>query len=57
VSKTATVAPPSESTEPNVAIPVMRYCCVAPWTAAPIVSPTANLPCYALPESITTSCD
>ena len=55
MSKTATVAPPSESTDPNFAIPVIRYCLTGPCTAAPIVSPTSNLPDFALALSITIS--
>ncbi len=56
MSKIAIVAPPSESTEPNFAMPTIRYCLIGPSTEAPIVSPTAKSPCLALDESITIWC-
>ena len=37
--KTASVAPPSEETLPNLAIPAMRNFCSAERASAPIVSP------------------
>ena len=40
-SNTANVAPPSESSEPNLAMPVISYCFTGPSAATPIVSPTA----------------
>ena len=54
-SKTAIVAPPIESTEPNFAIPVISYRLTAPSAATPIVSPTAKPWSLAVFASITTS--
>ena len=41
MSKTANVAPPSESTPPNFAMPVIVNCWIGPCAATPIVSPTS----------------
>ena len=40
-SKTANVAPPIESTDPNLAMPVISYCSTGPRAATLIVSPTS----------------
>src|ERR687897_258863 len=41
-SKIAAVAPPSDSTEPNVAVPTIVNRCDTPWVDTPIFSPTAS---------------
>ena len=53
-SKTANVAPPIESTDPNLAMPVISYCSTGPSAATPIVSPTPKLSFLAVLASMTT---
>ena len=54
-SKMAIVAPPSELTLPNRAIPLIVNLRVGPWAATPIRSPTRKPCASAVPLSITSS--
>ena len=53
-SKTANVAPPIESTEPNLATPVISYCLTGPNAATPTASPTPKPSLAEVLASITT---
>ena len=54
MSRTAITAPPSESTSPNFAMPVIVYCETGPFADMPILSPTAYFFFLAVPASIAT---
>ena len=53
-SKIAIVAPPSESTSPKVAMPVISYGLVTPRVVTLTVCPTFRSPFLATPASSTT---
>ena len=55
IVKTANVAPPSDSTSPNLAMPTMWNFRTGPSAATPIVCPTSKWSFFAVSGSMTTS--